>query len=62
MAPWSEPCKYMSKVLDGNPAGRGLAYDLRGYADFYALDITKFRVLYIYAHEFIIIFERIGRI
>ena len=55
MAPWSEPCKYMSKVLDGNPPGRGLAYELQDYADFCSLDITKFRVLYIYAHEFIII-------
>ena len=43
-APWSEPCKYMSKVLDGNPPGRGLAYELQDYADFCSLDITKFRV------------------
>ncbi|XP_039841031.1 thioredoxin H-type 2-like isoform X2 [Panicum virgatum] len=42
-APWSEPCKYMSKVLDGNPPGRGLAYELQDYADFCSLDITKFR-------------------
>jgi thiol-disulfide isomerase/thioredoxin len=46
MAPWSEPCNYMRNVLDGNPKGIGLANELQDYADFYELDITKFRVLY----------------
>ncbi|RLN27656.1 thioredoxin H-type 2-like [Panicum miliaceum] len=43
MAPWSEPCKYMAKVLDGKTPGSGLAYELQDYADFYALDIAKFK-------------------
>ncbi|PAN16509.1 hypothetical protein PAHAL_3G065400 [Panicum hallii] len=43
MAPWSEPCNYMRNVLDGNPKGIGLANELQDYADFYELDITKFR-------------------
>lgn len=45
-ASWSEPCKYMTKVLDGNPPGSGgLASRLEAHANFYALDIAVFKVL-----------------